>query len=167
MATPRKCIGFHLASALLLSCAAGQVCPAKDHLSIETVPSGATVEIDGLVVGKTPYRVEVPGGYIHGTRSVFGKVLRQQMHLRLQLDGYVPVDADLARGPVPWIALNGVYHGDYWLLKTASFNFKLNKAATAFTGNVQATVGTESASLRPALPTEEIVRIGVIAEARC
>ena len=59
----------------------------KDHVDITSVPSGATVEIDGIAVGKTPYEVEVPGGYLHGTKSVFGKVLRQQMHLRLILDG--------------------------------------------------------------------------------
>ena len=132
---------------------------AKDYLTINSSPSGATVEIDGLIVGKTPYKVEVPGGYIHGTHSVFGKVLRQQMHLRVQLEGYLPVDSDLAHGPMPWIALNGTYHGDYWILKTANFSFDLKKAATAFTGNIQMTSATESASLRPVFATEDIVRL--------
>ncbi|MGA8620137.1 MAG: trypsin-like peptidase domain-containing protein, partial [Candidatus Sulfotelmatobacter sp.] len=60
---------------------------------------------------------------------------------------------------MPWIALNGTYHGDYWLLKTATFNFSLQKAATNFTGNVQAALGgLDSIALRPSLPTEEIVR---------
>jgi S1-C subfamily serine protease len=139
--------------------AAVQVCCAKDRVSINTNPSGATVEIDGIVVGKTPYQFDVPGSYLHGAKSVFGKLLRQQMHVRLLLDGYLPVDGDLAKGPMPWIALNGTYHGDYWLLKTANFNFSLQKAATNFTGNVQAAIGgLESIALRPSLPTEEIVR---------
>ena len=132
---------------------------AKDHLTIDSQPPGATVEIDGIVVGKTPYSMEVPGGYIHETRSVFGQVLRQQMHVRLRLDGYLPLDSDLARGPMPWIALNGVYHGDYWLLKTANFSFTLNKAATAFTGNVQVASANEGLSLRSSLSPEEIVRM--------
>src|ERR1700730_4507768 len=132
---------------------------AKDHVSITSLPSGATVEIDGIVVGKTPYQFEVPGGYLHGAKSVFGKLLRQQMHVRLLLDGYLPVDGDLAKGPMPWIALNGTYHGDYWLLKTANYNYSLQKAATNFTGNVEASLrGVESIALRPSLPTEEIVR---------
>ena len=139
--------------------AAVQVCCAKDRVSINTNPPGATVEMDGIVVGKTPYQFDVPGGYLHGTKSVFGKILRQQMHVRLLLDGYLPVDGDLAKGPMPWIALNGTYHGDYWLLKTANFNFSLQKAATNFTGNVQAAIGgLDSIALRPSLPTEEIVR---------
>jgi serine protease Do len=159
MNAPDHRFGFHLALAVLLTIGATQIAFAKDYLIIDSSPSGANVEIDGLVVGKTPYKVEVPGGYLHGTKSVFGKVLRQQMHLRLQMDGYLPLDTDLARGPMPWIALNGTYHGDYWLLKTANFSFKLNKAATAFTGSVQMTAATETASLRPVLATEDIVRM--------
>ena len=139
--------------------AGGQVCCAKDRVSINTNPPGAIVEMDGIVVGKTPYQFDVPGGYLHGSKSVFGKLLRQQMHVRLLLDGYLPVDGDLAKGPMPWIALNGTYHGDYWLLKTANFSFALQKAATNFTGNVQAAIGgLDAIALRPSLPTEEIVR---------
>lgn len=150
---------FQVGFTLLILAGLPPISLAKDHLRIDSQPSGATVEIDGIVVGKTPYSMEVPGGYIHGTRSVFGQVLRQQMHVRLQLDGYLPVDADLARGPMPWIALNGVYHGDYWLLKAANFSFTLNKAATSFTGNVQVASTNESLSLHPSLSSEEIVRM--------
>ena len=56
---------------------------AKDYVTINSTPPGATVEIDGVSVGKTPYKFEVPGGYLHGTKSVFGKILRVQMHLQL------------------------------------------------------------------------------------
>ena len=156
MATVRR-LGFQVSFAFLVLGSFSQLSIAKDHLTIDSQPPGATVEIDGIIVGKTPYSVEVPGGYIHGTRTVFGKVLTQQMHVRLRLDGYLPLDSDLARGPMPWIALNGVYHGDYWLLKAAKFSFTLNKAATAFTGSVQV-VSADEASSRPSLSPEEIVR---------
>ena len=44
-----------------------------DDLRIESAPPGATVEIDGKVVGTTPYTSKkLPGGYFHKTRSVFG-----------------------------------------------------------------------------------------------
>lgn len=114
----------------------------KTYLTINSTPPGAKVEIDGVVVGVTPFSVEVPGGYLHGTKSVFGKLLRQQMHVRLTLDGYLPVDADLARGPMQWFALNGTYHGDFWLLKTDTFSFTLQQAATTFTGKPQVAAGT-------------------------
>ena len=151
-------LAFQVGCTFLILASLPPISLAKDHLRIDSQPPGATVEIDGIVVGKTPYSMVVPGGYIHGTRSVFGQVLRQQMHVRLRLDGYLPLDSDLARGPMPWIALNGVYHGDYWLLKTANFSFTLNKAATAFTGNVQVASTNEGVSPRPSLSPEEIVR---------
>lgn len=136
-------------------------CAAKDYLTIASDPPGANVEIDGAVVGKTPYKVEVPGAYYHGSRSVFGlkHLLGQQMHVRILLNGYLPKDQDLARGPYKWIAVNGTYHGDYFILKAADFNFTLEKAATTFTGNVQATLSDSRATtMRPSLPTEEIFR---------
>ena len=132
---------------------------AKDHLTINSTPSGATVELDGVVVGKTPYTVEIPDGYLHGTKSVFGKLLRNQVHLKLTLEGYLPKEMDLANGPMKWMALNGTYHGDYWLLKTDTFNFTMEKAATTFTGTVQATLPNNSVvAMGSTLPTEEIVR---------
>jgi S1-C subfamily serine protease len=131
---------------------------AKDYLTINSQPQGATVEIDGVVVGKTPYTVEVPGGYLRGSRSVFGKLLRHQVHLKVTLDGYLSKEMDLANGPMPWMALNGTYHGDFWILKSASFDLTLQKAATSFTGNVQATLSNSAVlTMGPALPTEQIV----------
>ena len=133
---------------------------AKNYVSVTSDPPGASVEIDGIVVGTTPYQVEVPGGYLHGTKSVFGKLLRHQVRLRLLLDGYLPTQADLAIGPTPWIALNGTYHGDYWLLKADHFHFTLERAATTFTGTVEAKLGSPSA-LTPTSKssTEDVVRL--------
>lgn len=132
---------------------------AKDYLSINSQPSGATVELDGIVVGKTPYSIEIPGGYLRGSRSVFGKLLRHQLHLKLTLDGYLSKELDLASGPIPWIALNGTNHGDFWILKSATFNVTLEKAATSFTGNIQAALSNSTTvTMGPALPTEDIVK---------
>ena len=136
-------------------------CAAKDYLTITSNPPGAKIEIDGDIVGKTPYTVEIPKQYLHGTGSVFGlkHCLGQPMHLRLILDGYLPKEEGLTRGPFKWIALNGTYHGDYFLLKTATFNFSLEKAATAFTGSVVAALSTSGpTTLSPTIPTEEIFR---------
>jgi hypothetical protein len=44
------------------------VCAAKDYLTITSSPSGATVEIDGIIVGKTPYKAEVPSAYYKVSR---------------------------------------------------------------------------------------------------
>ncbi len=148
-----------LACCTLICLAASPRCAAKEYLTINSQPPGATVELNGVVVGKTPYSVEIPGGYLHGSKSVFGKLLRNQLHLKLTLEGYLSKELDLANGPTPWVALNGTNHGDYWILKTATFNFNLDKAATSFAGTVQATLSnTSSVTMGPALSTEDVVR---------
>lgn len=134
-------------------------CAAKDYLTINSQPPGATVELDGIVVGITPYTVEIPSGYLHGSKSVFGKLLRHQLHLKLSLEGYLSKEIDLANGPTPWVALNGTNHGDYWILKADTFNFTLDKAATSFAGTVQATLSNSSpVTMGPAPSTEDVVR---------
>jgi len=134
-------------------------CAAKDYLTITSQPPGATVELDGVVVGKTPYSVEIPGGYLHGSKTIYGKLLRHQVHLRLSLAGYLSKELDLANGPTAWVALNGTNHGNYWILKTDTFNFTLEKAATSFAGTVQATLSNSSlVTMGPSLSTEDVVR---------
>jgi S1-C subfamily serine protease len=50
-------------------------------------------------------------------------------------------------------------HGDYWILKSATFNLTLDKAATSFTGNVQATLSNSTTvTMGAAISPEEIVR---------
>ncbi len=148
-----------LACCILTYLAQPPKCAAKDYLTINSQPQGATVELDGVVVGKTPYSVEIPSGYLHGSKTVFGKLLRHQVHLKLTLEGYLSKELDLANGPTAWVALNGTNHGDYWILKTATFNLNLDKAATSFAGTVQATLSnTASVTMGPALSTEDVVR---------
>ena len=52
--------------ALLAFCALAQRTFAET-LTITSSPPGATVEIDGIVAGKTPYQMKAPGGYFHKT----------------------------------------------------------------------------------------------------
>src|SRR5229473_1247050 len=128
---PPMRIGLRIVASCVFFLAAWTRSSAKDYLTINSQPQGATVEIDGVVVGKTPYTVEVPGGYLRGAKSVFGKLLRHQVHLKVTLDGYLSKEMDLANGPTPWIAYNGTYHGDFWILKSAFFDVTLQKAATS------------------------------------
>ena len=95
----RPALYLVLACCTLLYLAMSPRCVAKDYLTINSQPPGATVELDGVVVGKTPYSAEIPGGYLHGSKSVFGKLLRHQVHLKLSLEGYLFKEMDLATGP--------------------------------------------------------------------
>jgi S1-C subfamily serine protease len=127
-------------------------------LKVTSKPGGAKVEIDGVVVGTTPYEVKVPGGYFHKTHSVFGARLEHAMLLRISLDGYTSKEITMTEGPMRWRALNGTDHGDYWLLKTDRFDVELEPLGNAFTGTIVATVaGNSKVEMRPELPVEELV----------
>ena len=42
-----------------------------DTLKVTSSPVGAKVEIDGVLVGTTPYKTNYPGGYFHKPHTVF------------------------------------------------------------------------------------------------
>jgi S1-C subfamily serine protease len=109
-----------------------------DEFSIESKPAGATIEIDGKVVGTTPHVTKVPGGYLHKTSTVFGARLERPMHARLSLQGYVSQDIELTIGPMRWVALNGVDHGAYYLLKDREISVTLVPEAKVFTAGLAA-----------------------------
>lgn len=136
-------------------------CPAQalaDRLRITSNPSGATVEIDGVNMGTTPFEKEYPGGYFHKTRTAFGTRLEHPMVARVSLAGYSTKELTLTEGPMEWVSLSGKNHGDYWLLKSDHFEVELQAITETFTGAVSANVSGTSSSLRPALSWEEVVR---------
>jgi serine protease Do len=127
-------------------------------LKVTSNPSGAKVEIDGVVVGTTPYEVKVPGGFFHKTRTVYGARLEHAMILRVSMDGYSPKEITMTEGPMHWMALNGTYHGDYWLLKSDHFDLVLEPLSKSFTGTVVATAaGNSKVEMRPELQVEQLV----------
>jgi serine protease Do len=141
--------------ALVILLLLGSAC--ADSLKITSTPSGATIEIDGINRGTTPLEINVPGGFFHGTKTAYGKRLGHQTHVRVSLSGYVSKELDMANGPYRWVALNGNYYGDYWILKTNDFHFELTPATTSFTGQVQIASTATLAPSRPELTPEKIV----------
>jgi S1-C subfamily serine protease len=124
---------------LFISLCLGHSLLLADELRIESTPSGASVEIEGKNVGVTPYTwKKLPGGYFHKTHSVFGARLERPVRARLILSGYVTQDVELTVGPIKWIALNGTYHGDYYLLKDKFIAATLLSEAKVFTGTLAA-----------------------------
>lgn len=140
---------------ILLACSAQAF---ADKLRITSTPLGATVEIDGVAMGATPFEKEYPGGYFHKTRTAFGTRLEHPMVARISLSGYSTKELTLTEGPMEWISLNGKNRGDYWLLKSDHFNVELQPISETFTGVVSANVSGTNSSLRPGLSWEEVVR---------
>jgi len=146
--------GVCLAAALLLSAAA-----SADTLKITSTPSGATVELDGVVVGTTPYEVKYPGGYFHRTKTIYGTLLQHPMRVRISLKGYLTKELLLTDGPMERVNTTGKVREQYYLLKSDHFQFALEKVADTLTGSLEA---HSPAGIRPAakreLPVEEIVQ---------
>jgi len=150
-------------SGLLLSTAA--ICllvnpapAAADTLRITSNPPGATVEIDGVIAGTTPYEKDFPGGYFHKTKSSLGVRLEHPMVARITLAGYATKDIELTVGPMEWIGLSGRSHGEYFLLKSDHFDVTLEQFSKSFTGSLTAAVaGNAKMEMRPELTVEDVV----------
>ena len=146
-------------SAVFLVCSFDGLARA-DALKITSTPPGAKVEINGVLVGATPYEEEVPGGYFHKTKTAFGRRLEHPMIARISLDGYDTKEIEMTEGPMVWVSLKGHVHGAYFLLKKDHFHVDLEPVDRVFTGTVVTNIPQtiEPASdAAPELPIEEVV----------
>src|SRR5271154_4071405 len=152
-----SCLGFRLpAYALLLLCAAAT---RAETLKITSTPPGATVEINGVPAGTTPFEKDYPGGYFHKTLTSMGSRLEHAMVARISLTGYATKEIPMTDGPMNWISLNGRNHGEYWLFKSDHFQAVLQPIGQVFTGGVTAKLANaENVDLQPELSLEELVR---------
>jgi S1-C subfamily serine protease len=146
---------FLSASVLLLLCP--RPAPA-DKLQITSNPPGATVELDGVAAGTTPFEKDFPGGYFHRTRTSIGSRLEHPMVASISLAGYATKELTLTEGPMNWISLNGRNRGEYWLLKSNHFNVDLQSISETFTGGITARISDANVALQPDLSLEELVR---------
>jgi serine protease Do len=129
-----------------------------DTLKITSSPSGASVEINGVHEGTTPFEKDYPGGYFHKTKTSMGARLEHGMVARVSLAGYVTKEIHLTEGPMNWISLNGRNRGEYWLLKSDHFEVELQAVGQVFTGAITAKLSsTGSVDLEPEGSLEGLV----------
>jgi S1-C subfamily serine protease len=129
-----------------------------DKLQITSTPPSATVELDGVAAGITPFERDFPGGYFRKTRTSMGSRLEHPVVARISLIGYASKEVKLTEGPMNWISLNGRNRGEYWLFKSDHFHVDLQPISETFTGEVAVKVSDDGASLQPELSLEELVR---------
>jgi len=122
---------------------------SADTLTLVSTPPGATVEIDGVAVGTTPYTMKVPGGYFHKTHTVFGERLEHPLTARVYKSGFLPREIALTEGPYKWTSSTGVNHGSYYLLKSARVEVLLESSqALADSGPVSVSGNLSNVSNR-------------------
>lgn len=155
--------------AFIFICTFGVCAPpaAGNTLTITSVPPGATVEMDGLVVGKTPFSTKMPGGYFHKTHTLWGERLEHPIVVRISLDGYASQDLTITEGPLVWRSLKGNPEAVYWLVKTDHFDVTLEPLSNIFTGEPKITGATsESSSAAALLSDEQLVKKAIPAIVR-
>lgn len=131
-----------------------------DTLTITSSPPGATVEIDGVEKGKTPYEVKFPGGYFRASHSVFGSFLKHPMSVRVTMSGYTSKELEMTYGPMTWQNISSSIREQYWLFKTDHFHFDLEPISKNMTGAIAlATTSGATVELRPELSTDGVIRI--------
>jgi S1-C subfamily serine protease len=151
-----SCSELTLCAALFLL-----ACPSRvfaDKLQITSTPPGATVELNSVAAGITPFEKEFPGGYFHKTKTSLGSRLEHPMVARISLSGYTSKELKLTEGPMNWISLNGRNRGEYWLFKSDRFHVDLQPISETFTGGITAKISDASVGLQPELSLEELVR---------
>ena len=135
-------------------------CPAHanaNKLHITSTPPGATVELDGVVVGTTPFEKDFPGGYFHRPKIALSSHLDHPVVARISLAGYATKEITLTIGPSNWHSLSGRVQWEYWQFKSDHFPVELSRISETFTGGITAEVSHGSVGLRPELSLEELV----------
>lgn len=146
-ASRRKCLYASLVLSVIFLLAPSA---PGETLVITSAPSGATVEIDGAVVGTTPYEISYPNSYFHKPHTVFSARLEHAMVAHIYKDGYAPQRLTLTSGPLEWVAVTGRHHGKYFVLKSERFDIKLEPASERGVGSMEAN-GKEG-PIHPHLP---------------
>jgi PEGA domain len=119
-----------------------------DSLTITTSPPGATIEINGLAAGTTPYKIDYPSSYFHKPHTAFSARLEHALTVRISKDGYLAQQVTLTNGPFDWVAVTGRRRGSYFLLKAELFEIKLEAITLGNVGQPPETVGKEG-PMRP------------------
>jgi S1-C subfamily serine protease len=125
-------------------------------VQLETIPSGAQVELNGSVVcARTPCSIKVPSYYSGRKHTAFSAHADQPLRVRFSKEGYVPKAIELTT-PHRWKSLNNDNQYDYHLLTSDKFTFQLD-SIQQFIPQTTMSSSPPPTSAQP-VPTEEIVR---------
>jgi hypothetical protein len=145
-AARRNCLNASLVLPAVLLLAART---HAEKLTIASTPSGATLEIDGAVVGTTPYEIAYPNGYFHKTHTVFGTRFEHAILLHIYKKGFAPQKLALTSGPFDWVAVTGRHYGKYFVLKSQRFDITFEPAGKSGGGTMEASTGARAGPIHP------------------
>jgi hypothetical protein len=124
MLSPR--LGVFCAVSVALSFSSLHALASDKSVSIETIPAGAQVEVNGSVTCITPCSIKVPGYYFGMKHTALSSHGVEPIRVRLTKEGYVSKSVELTTGPIHWSSLSGVHGYDYYLISSERFTFQLD-----------------------------------------
>jgi len=144
---------------LALAIGSTQAFASQHWVSLETIPSGAQVEVNGNVTCKTPCSIRVPDYYFGKKRTAFSSHGVEPIRARFTKEGYVPKTIDLTIGPIHWTNLYGNHVYDYYLMRSDGFRIQLDPVQAFVPSSIlPSPPSTATAASSPQTPGEEIVR---------
>jgi PEGA domain len=166
----RASVGLTALALMVLVAAFAAPSSLADTLKVTSSPAGAKVEIDGVLVGTTPYKTSYPGGYFHKPHTVFAARLGHAMVVRIYKEGYASQETTITEGPFEWVDLKGHSRGRYWLVKADEVQATLrplskNSAADPRAGPMPAKIN-DVATERPAEKTPDARAFSAISTSR-
>ncbi len=117
------------ALALALSFSSLGVLAGDKSVSIDTIPPGAQVAMNGSVACVTPCSIPLPGYYFGKKHTAYSAHGTEPVRVNLTKEGFVPKSVELTTGPIHWSSLNGVNTYDYYLISSDHFTFQLEAVA--------------------------------------
>ena len=153
-------LGTFLAVSVALAFTSLSAFAGNKLVQLETIPSGAQVEVNGSVTCVTPCSIKVPGYYFGRKLTVFSSHGIEPIRVRFTKEGYVPKGVDLTTGPIHWHNLSGNIFYDYYLVTSEQFKFQLDSVQEFIPSSSTAPtmLNTSVGSSFTQIPIEEVVR---------
>lgn len=133
----------------------------EKKFTVISEPSGATVEINGKIVGTTPIDVKMKDFWFNGPKYLWSEFLNTPIQMTVSKDGYVAKTQTITSGPFRWVNLNYTAEKIYYVIQRTNYQVNLEKVGAFLGTNPFSSVGnspTLGRSTAKNLTSEEIVQ---------
>src|SRR6185503_14884839 len=97
----------------------------KIVVTLESEPSGASVEWNGQVVGTTPFQQQFDDSFFKTPKWLWSNFLNEPITLRVWKEGYVGKEVRLTSGPFRWVNANYTAEKIYYVINSVTFRVLL------------------------------------------
>ena len=128
---------FHLTSS--------QTFAKEDTVLIDSTPQGARIEVNGWHLGTTPFAWKIGNFALNPKKNfAWSKYLNESVVLSLSKKGYVTKTIEITGPALQWRSFDRSSQFTYYVIKSTSFNFKLDEVGEFFGSNPYRTVSDRS-----------------------